>query len=309
VCVHGGVAKRPQQDALWEGAHVLVATPGRLLDLVGEGSCDLSEVTYLVLDEADRMLDMGFEKDIRQILEYLPPQRQTAMFSATWPAAIQKLSAQFLNDPIHVTVGACSDGLSSNQESTQIVEVIDDRARNDRLTALLKDYHHSRKNRILVFVLFKKEATRLEDYLLYQGWKVASIHSDKSQAARTKALQGFIDGTSPLLVATDVAARGLDIPQVEYVINYSFPLTIEDYIHRIGRTGRAGKTGISHTFFQHHDKHRAGELVNVLKETNQVIPEGLGQWGLAVKKKEPKLGRIEIVEPSAGHITFDSDDE
>jgi len=312
VCVYGGVGHEVQKKGLKNGAHVVVATPGRLLDFINSGDCELSEVGFLVLDEADRMLDMGFEKDIRQIIGYLPSSslRQTAMFSATWPTAIQKLAAEFLNSPIRVSIGTGSEGLSANGNVKQIVEVIQDRDRDDRLTALLKDYHNSRKNRILVFVLYKKEATRLETYLNKRGWKVGSIHSNKSQNQRTAALQAFKDGTYPLLVATDVAARGLDIPQVEYVINYSFPLTIEDYVHRIGRTGRAGAKGTSHTFFQSHDKLRAGELVNVLKENNQEVPEGLLKWGLTVKKKEPKLGKINLnLQNKEGHITFDSDDE
>jgi len=312
VCVYGGVSKEPQRKELKSGAHVVVATPGRLLDFMNDGDCILSEVSFLVLDEADRMLDMGFEKDIRKILDCIPDSklRQTAMFSATWPPSIQKMAAQFLNSPIRVTIGTGSEGLSANGNVKQIVEVIEDRSRDARLTTLLQEYHTSRKNRILVFVLYKKEAVRLESFLNNKGWKVGSIHSNKSQNQRIVALQSFKDGTNPLLVATDVASRGLDIPQVEYVINYSFPLTIEDYVHRIGRTGRAGAKGISHTFFQSHDKHHAGELVNVLKENKQDVPKDLLQWGLAVKKKEPKLGKINIVDtPKSGHITFDSDDE
>jgi len=312
VCLYGGVGKLAQVRKLRKGARVVVATPGRLLDLVQDGECDLSEVTYLVLDEADRMLDMGFEKEITQILGYLPPQnkRQTAMFSATWPTSIQKIAGQYLNSPIRVTIGTLSEGLSSNGNVTQIVEVIEDKKRNDRVITLLIEYHINRKNRVLIFVLYKKEAPRLENTLNKQGWKANSIHGDKSQFQRTTALNAFIDGSCPLLVATDVAARGLDIPQVEYVINYSFPLTIEDYVHRIGRTGRAGAKGISHTFFQSQDKHRAGELVHVLKEAKQEVPEGLLQWGLVIKKIEPKLGKIDMnTSSSTGHIIFDSDDE
>merc|ERR1711860_451834 len=154
----------------------------------------------------------------------------------------------------------------------QIVEVIDDRARGLRLNKLLKEYHASRKNRMLIFVLYKKEASRIEMSLTRSGWNCTSIHGDKSQEARTEAVENFKNGRVPLLVATDVAARGLDIPGVDFVINYSFPLTIEDYVHRIGRTGRAGKNGTSHTFFQTCDKLRAGELVKVLKDSNQEVP-------------------------------------
>jgi len=312
VCVYGGVSKLRQYNALNSGVHVVVATPGRLLDLMSDGSCDLSAVTYLVLDEADRMLDMGFEQDIRKILESLPSQnkRQTCMFSATWPSAIRKIASQFLNAPIRVIIGSASEGiLAANEKVEQIVEVIEDRARGKRLVALLQQYHSSRTNRVLVFVLYKKEAVQVELDLLKWGWNAVSIHANKSQRDRTAALQSFKDGSIPIMVATDVAARGLDIPQVEYVINYSFPLTVEDYVHRIGRTGRAGAKGISHTFFQMHDKHLAGSLVNVLKETSQTIPQCMLQFDMAIKKKEPKLGKIIMDEPKTGHITFDSDDD
>jgi ATP-dependent RNA helicase DBP3 len=267
------VSKKEQEDALKNGVHVIVATPGRVIDFLNCNVFDLSAVGFLVLDEADRMLDMGFEPEIKKILSYVPQERQTAMFSATWPPAIQKLAQQYLKSPISVTIGTTEGKLVANSNITQIVEVIEPNVRDTRLVNLLKDYHKSRTNRILIFVLYKKEAARLETWLNQRGWNSVSIHSDKSQKLRIEALNSFKSGKTPLLIATDVASRGLDIPQVEYVINYSFPLTIEDYVHRIGRTGRAGKTGISHTFFQTQaDKSHAGELVNVLKETNQKIP-------------------------------------
>jgi ATP-dependent RNA helicase DBP3 len=287
VCVYGGVAKGPQIQALRRGVEVVVATPGRLIDLMNDGLCDLSDVSYLVLDEADRMLDQGFERDIRRIISETHPQRQTALFSATWPDSVRELAHEFLNGPIKVTIG--SDDLAAGTRITQIVEVIDDRARTLKLNKLLKEYHSSRKNRILIFVLYKKEAARIEQSLQNSGWTCGSIHGDKSQEARTKALEDFRSGETPLLVATDVAARGLDIPDVDYVINYSFPLTIEDYVHRIGRTGRAGKTGTAYTFFQSCDKARAGELVKVLKDAGQEVPQEMDSFDLNIKKKEHKL--------------------
>lgn len=181
------------------------------------------------------------------------------------------------------------DSLSANKRVAQTVEVIEDRARDDRIKVLLEKYHGSRKNRVLVFALYKKEAARLEQMLSRNGWKCCSIHGDKSQDQRTAALQAFKDQSNPLLIATDVAARGLDIPDVECVINYTFPLTIEDYVHRIGRTGRAGKTGISHTFFQPGDKSHAGELQQVMKQAGQKVPEELMKFGSTIKKKEHKL--------------------
>merc|ERR1712212_1198615 len=287
VCVYGGVPKWTQKEALKKGVEVVVATPGRLIDLINEGCCNLGDVSYLVLDEADRMLDQGFERDIRKIIGMTHQSRQTALFSATWPDSVRELAHEFLTKPIKVTVG--SDDLAAGTRIQQIVEVIDDRARESRLLKLLKNYHASKKNRVLVFVLYKKEAARMESTLQRGGWICSSIHGDKPQEARIKAVEDFTSGKVPLLVATDVAARGLDIPDVDYVINYSFPLTIEDYVHRIGRTGRAGKSGIAHTFFQQGDKARAGELVKVLKDANQDVPTEMHSFDLNIKKKEHKL--------------------
>jgi len=309
VCVYGGVAKGPQIQAIKRGVEVIVATPGRLIDLMNDNLCDLSQVSYLVLDEADRMLDQGFEQDIRQIIGQTHPQRQTALFSATWPDSVRELAHEFLSQPIKVTIG--SDDLAAGTTITQIVEVIDDNARLGKLNQLLKNYHKSRKNRILIFVLYKKEAARIEESLQRSGWNATSIHGDKSQVARTEAIENFRSGDIPLLVATDVAARGLDIPDVDYVINYSFPLTIEDYVHRIGRTGRAGKTGTAYTFFQSCDKARAGELVKVLKDAGQEVPEAMNSFDLNIKKKEHKLygafGPKDYGKPmkQATKITFD----
>ncbi|RLN91565.1 hypothetical protein BBJ28_00007933 [Nothophytophthora sp. Chile5] len=311
VCIYGGVPKYSQKKALQDGVHVVVATPGRLKDLVEERSCNLSKVTFVVLDEADRMLDEGFEKDIRRIIGGTHPERQIAMFSATWPQSIQKLAHEFLNDPVKVTIG--SDELAASQNVTQIVEVVEDRARDARVHTLLQNYHSSRKNLILLFVLYKKEADRVERMLHQRGWTCAAIHGDRSQQQRSEAVEQFKSGKIPLLIATDVAARGLDIPGVEYVLNYSFPLTIEDYVHRIGRTGRGGKKGIAHTFFTANDKPRAGELVNLLREGNQEVPDDLTKFGTHVKKKEHKLygafAKNIDASKKATKITFDSDDE
>ncbi|KAG1677726.1 hypothetical protein FOA52_001038 [Chlamydomonas sp. UWO 241] len=286
VCVYGGVPKRDQQIALREGVEFVVGTPGRLEDLMNEGSCRLNQVTYLVLDEADRMLDLGFEPHIRAICSTVRTDRQTLMFSATWPSAVQKLAANFMaSAAIKVNVG--SQDLAASHSIAQTVEVIDPFARNERLLQLLNEHHKSRKNRIIIFVLYKKEAPQVEQLLSRKGWTCGSIHGDISQNQRTAAVEAFKAGTIPLLIATDVAARGLDIPDVEVVINYSFPLTTEDYVHRIGRTGRAGKTGIAHTFFcAGQDKPRAGELINVLREAGQDVPKELLAFGTTVKKKE-----------------------
>src|SRR5581483_7235474 len=177
------------------------------------------------------MLDKGFENEIRKIIIKTRRDRQTVMFSATWPESVRKLANDFLNNPIKVTIG--SSELSANNNVTQIIEVIDNPMDKDRCLLNLLEQYHVKKNRVLVFVLYKKEVPRVENLLANKGYEVQSIHGDKSQFQRMKALRAFKDGFYPLLIATDVAARGLDIPNVEYVINYTFPLTIEDYVHRI----------------------------------------------------------------------------
>ncbi|KAJ9549751.1 hypothetical protein OSB04_022294 [Centaurea solstitialis] len=313
VCVYGGTSKGPQISALKSGVDIVVGTPGRLKDLIEMGVCQLQEVSFVILDEADRMLDMGFEPEVRSILSKTSTVRQVVMFSATWPLPVHQLAQEFMDpNPVKVVVG--SEDLAANHDVMQIVEVLEDRARDERLVTLLEKYHKSRRNRVLVFVLYKKEASRVESMLQRRGWKVVSISGDKQQRARTEALALFKDGSSPLLIATDVAARGLDIPDVEVVINYSFPLTTEDYVHRIGRTGRAGKKGVAHTFFMKENKALAGELINVLREAGQNVPTNLLNFGTHVKKKESKLYGAHFKEisadaPKATKIKFDSDDE
>jgi len=303
LVLYGGVPKYTQTNELKKGnIDCLVATPGRLKDLINQGSCDVSKIQYLILDEADRMLDMGFEEDVKYIISNCMPKedgRQTAMFSATWPAAIQAIAMNYMVDPIRLYVGFegivgsngennIDDSLSANKRVTQTIEVIEDRARENRLRNILRQ-HQTKKQRILIFALYKKEAERLEYSLKRDGFDVCSIHGNKHQAARTQALSDFKDGSCQLMVATDVAARGLDIPDVELVVNYTFPLTIEDYVHRIGRTGRAGKSGLSITFFQPSDKSHAGELQQVMKQAGQTPPEALMKFGSTIKKKEHKL--------------------
>ncbi|KAJ7630381.1 DEAD-domain-containing protein [Roridomyces roridus] len=303
VAVFGGVAKDPQVRMLRNmnkeknglTTRVVVGTPGRILDLVQEGACDLSGVNYLVLDEADRMLDKGFENDIRNIISNTKQgtERQTMMFSATWPEAVRRLASTFLQNPVRVTVG--SDDLTANSRVEQIVEVFDDeRSKDRRLLGHLRSLGHKKTTktgaeeaRILVFALYKKEASRVEQRLRQDGYSVGALHGDMSQTARMDALEQFKNGTTGLLVATDVAARGLDIPNVGTVINYTFPLTIEDYIHRIGRTGRGGKSGQSITFFtgEKHEKALAGEFQRVLRESGFEC-EGLKKFPMTIKKKE-----------------------
>ncbi|KAF4450628.1 ATP-dependent RNA helicase DBP3 [Fusarium austroafricanum] len=296
VCLYGGASKDDQRNLLWKGADIIVATPGRLKDFMSDGTVDLSQSAFVVLDEADRMLDKGFEEDIKQILGACPPRekRQTLMFTATWPQSVQSLASTFMVSPVKITIGSggkeTAGGaveLQANTRITQRVEVVEPRDKEFRLLQLLKEHQQgSKKNdRILVFCLYKKEATRVENFLSRKGIRVGGIHGDLRQEQRTRSLEAFKSGATPVLVATDVAARGLDIPEVKLVINVTFPLTIEDYVHRIGRTGRAGKTGEAITFFTVEDKSHSGSLVNILRGANQPVPEDLLKFGTTVKKK------------------------
>ncbi|TIA91933.1 hypothetical protein E3P99_00795 [Wallemia hederae] len=310
ICLYGGVSKEEQKRTIKKNKpRVIVGTPGRLLDLVNDGGLDLSNVKYLVLDEADRMLDQGFEKDITAIIGNTPSTRQTAMFSATWPQSVRALAATFMRDPVRVTVG--SEELTANKRVDQVIETLDNpRMKEQRLNAHLKSIRKEMgKARVLVFALYKKEASRIENTLRRGGHAVGSIHGDLSQQQRMKALADFKDGSVPLLVATDVAARGLDIPNVEVVINVTFPLTIEDYVHRIGRTGRGGAYGKSITFFTDEDKSHAGELMKVLREGGYEIPEGLKKYPAVIKKKESSSygAHFREIDPAAKpkKITFD----
>jgi ATP-dependent RNA helicase DBP3 len=262
VCVYGGVPKDEQRKAL-KTADIVVATPGRLNDLINEGCADLSKAKYVVLDEADRMLDKGFEEEIRKIINTTPAigKRQTLMFTATWPESVRALAATFMRDPVKIAIGDNPTGdLRANARIVQKVEVVDPRGKEWRVIQLLKQYQSGsqKDDRILVFCLYKKEATRVEGFIRQKGFRVAGIHGDLSQEQRTRSLDAFKKGQTPVLVATDVAARGLDIPAVKLVVNCTFPLTVEDYVHRIGRTGRAGKEGLAITLFTEHDKAQSG---------------------------------------------------
>lgn len=287
VAIYGGVLKEDQKRQL-KNANVVVATPGRLLDLLNDAALTLDLVDYLVLDEADRMLEKGFEQDIKSIIGQCKPKldRQTLMFTATWPKEVRELAATFMNTPVKVSIGD-RDELSANKRITQIVEVIEPYDKEQKLLQLLKKYQSGAhaNDKVLIFALYKKEATRVEALLQRNRYSVAAIHGDLSQQQRTQALNAFKLGERSLLLATDVAARGLDIPNVKTVINLTFPLTVEDYVHRIGRTGRAGQTGTAHTLFTEHEKHLSGALMNILRGANQPVPDELLKFGGHTKKK------------------------
>jgi len=237
--VFGGVSINPQISQLRRGVDILIATPGRLLDHAGQGTVDLSTLEVLVLDEADRMLDMGFIHDVKRVLKLLPPkeQRQSLLFSATFSAEIKKLAASILTDPQLVEVAPQNATADRIQQQVYKVDKV---RKRELLSKLISDESWSQ---VLVFTRTKHGANRLAEQLGKDGHSAAAIHGNKSQGARTKALAGFKAGQIKVLVATDIAARGLDIDQLPNVVNYELPNVAEDYVHRIGRTARAGMSG------------------------------------------------------------------
>eukprot|EP01012_Entosiphon_sulcatum_P043321 TRINITY_DN575_c0_g1_i1.p1 TRINITY_DN575_c0_g1~~TRINITY_DN575_c0_g1_i1.p1 ORF type:complete len:642 (-),score=73.72 TRINITY_DN575_c0_g1_i1:363-2288(-) len=269
VVVYGGAEVKSQLQQLDRGCDILVATPGRLQDLMERGRISLGLVSFLVLDEADRMLDMGFEKQIRHIvcesdMPY-PPQRQTLMYSATFPKAIQQLASEFLLNYLFLTVGRVG---STTEFITQRLEWVEERDKRQFLLSLLSQ----QQGLTLVFVETKREADTLENFLASQGLPATSIHGDRTQKEREDALRSFKTGRTPYLVATDVASRGLDIPNVAHVIQYDLTTNKEDYVHRIGRTGRAGNTGLATAFFNEKNRGIATDLLELLREHNQEVP-------------------------------------
>ncbi len=235
--VFGGVGKGPQVTALRRGVDVLVATPGRLLDLMGDGEVDLSQVEMYVLDEADRMLDMGFIPDVRRITNALPNQRQTLLFSATQPREIRELASRLLYEPVEVAVDPISSTVEPVSQSVYFVD-------GPRKLALLLTLLESEQiARALVFTRTKRRADRLARSLSHEGVEAAAIHGDKSQSIRVRTLESFKRGRTRVLVATDVAARGIHVEDIDTVINFDIPNEPETYVHRVGRTGRAGASG------------------------------------------------------------------
>ncbi|CAL9075270.1 unnamed protein product [Musa acuminata var. zebrina] len=279
---------------LERGVDILVATPGRLVDLLERARVSLQSIRYLALDEADRMLDMGFEPQIRRIVEQMDMpargQRQTMLFSATFPSEIQRLASDFLSNYIFLAVGRVG---SSTDLIVQRVEFVLDSDKRSHLMDLLHAQRvngaHGKQALTLVFVETKKGADSLEHWLCMNEFPATTIHGDRTQQAsesiidqmfyeRERALRSFKSGTTPILVATDVAARGLDIPHVAHVINFDLPNDIDDYVHRIGRTGRAGKSGLATAFFNENNSSLARSLAELMQEANQEVPQWLSRY-------------------------------
>ncbi|PWN93460.1 DEAD-domain-containing protein [Acaromyces ingoldii] len=272
--VYGGADIGQQLRQIERGCDLLSATPGRLVDLIERGRISLANVRFLVLDEADRMLDMGFEPQIRRIVEGedMPGvmDRQTLMFSATFPRDIQLLAKDFLKEYVFLSVGRVG---STSENITQKIEYVEDEEKRSVLLDVLQSMPTG--GLTLIFVETKRMADMLSDFLLRSNIGATSIHGDRTQRERERALELFRTGKTPIMVATAVAARGLDIPNVTHVVNYDLPSDIDDYVHRIGRTGRAGNTGHSTAFFNRGNRNIVRDLCDLLKEANQEVPSWL----------------------------------
>ena len=260
---YGGVSIRPQYDEAEQGLDILVATPGRLIDHLHQQTIDLSQLEVLVLDEADRMLDMGFIVDIKRIMAKLPAQRQTLLFSATYSKEIKLLADELLNKPVLIEVATAN---ATADRVTQQVYLVDRHRKRELISHMIGMQNWPQ---VLIFVRTKHGADRLAKQLQKDGLTTAAIHGDKAQGARQRALDEFKQGKVRILVATDIAARGLDISELPYVVNYDLPQVAEDYVHRIGRTGRAGLSGVAVTLV---GPDELGALQDIEKLTQQVLP-------------------------------------
>ena len=238
VTVYGGVGVHPQVEKLRRGTEIVVACPGRLLDHIGQGTIDLSKLEVLVLDEADHMFDMGFLPDIKKILKHIPQKRQTLLFSATMPKEIRHLANDVLKDPVTLDVGSTLPAVTVSHALYPVAQHL-------KTPLLLDLLHKTDTESVLIFTRTKHRAKRLAEQLVKAGYKTASLQGNLSQQRRQAAMTGFRDGTFQILVATDIAARGIDVPGVAQVINYDLPATYEDYVHRVGRTARAQATGLA----------------------------------------------------------------
>ncbi|KAJ6945049.1 DEAD-box ATP-dependent RNA helicase 37-like [Populus alba x Populus x berolinensis] len=283
VVAYGGAPILQQLRELERGVDILVATPGRLVDLLERARVSLQMIKYLALDEADRMLDMGFEPQIRKIVEQMdmppPGSRQTMLFSATFPKEIQRLASDFLASYVFLAVGRVGSSTDLIAQRVEFVQESDKRSHlMDLLYAQRANGVQGKQALTLVFVETKKGADSLEHWLCINNFPATSIHGDRSQQEREQALRSFKSGNTPILVATDVAARGLDIPRVAHVVNFDLPNDIDDYVHRIGRTGRAGKSGLATAFFNEGNASMARPLSELMQEANQEVPAWLSRY-------------------------------
>ena len=265
--VYGGASQKPQVKAMAPGVDILIATPGRLLDLMNQGHIKLHDVEFFVLDEADRMLDMGFIRDIRKIVAELPAKRQTVLFSATMPKTVEGLAQSILKNPDRVDVAPAA---TTAEKVDQYVLKVPKNAKRKLLAYVLKD---EKIKKVIIFTRTKHGANRVSKYLDQMGITSSAIHGNKSQNARQKALNEFKDGEIRALVATDVAARGIDVDDITHVINYDLPNESESYVHRIGRTARAGATGISLSFCDHEERAYLKDIERLIRQSIPVMED------------------------------------
>ena len=278
--IFGGVGQNPQVKALQHGVDIVVATPGRLLDLMNQGFVNLSHVEILILDEADQMFDMGFIHDLRRIVARVPRERQTLLFSATMPPPIREMAQQWLRNPVSVQVAPQSTTADRVEQS---VYFVDRRHKPQLLAQCLREHGVFRT---LVFTRTKHGADKLVKHLIAEGIRSAAIHGNKSQNARRRALDDFKSGKLPVLVATDIAARGLDIDGVSHVFNYDLPMTPEIYVHRIGRTARAGADGIAITFCDAEERSMLREIERITRQRVPVAKSELTFASPATEQRE-----------------------
>lgn len=291
ACCFGGASKMVQVQALNRGCQLVIGTPGRLIDLLQGGELSLKQCSYLVLDEADRMLDMGFEPQIRQIINQTRPDRQTLMFSATWPKEVRNLAEDFLNEYVQVNVGSLE--LSANHNIKQIIKICTEATKNEQLQEIIDTIYKESKpddRKMLIFTNTKRTADKVAYGLERAGIRAESIHSDKSQFQRESILSDFRNGRIEVMVATEVAARGLDVNNIKYVINYDYPMNSADYIHRIGRTGRSGNTGTAYSLLTNENGSQVRDLIEVMREANQEIDPELLQLAQQPNRSGGNMG-------------------
>ncbi|KAH9496830.1 putative ATP-dependent RNA helicase ddx43 [Bulinus truncatus] len=271
ICVYGGGDRREQKNKLLKGVEIVVATPGRLNDFVDCGVIDVQHVTYLVMDEADRMLDLGFEIEIKKVMLDIRPDRQTVMTSATWPPGVQRLADQYMTNPYKVFVGTLD--LAAVHSVKQYVEIVEETEKKSLLLDFIEQMQENDK--AIVFVGKKIVADDVSSDLAMNDIICQCIHGNREQCDRETALEEFRSGAVRILVATDVASRGLDVKDITHVVNYDFPSHIEEYVHRVGRTGRAGRSGTAITFVTRNDWKSAQHLIDILTEAGQDVPDEL----------------------------------
>ena len=299
ACAYGGAPKRDQLQAINSGISVLVATPGRLNDFLESNQVSLSSVFYLVLDEADRMLDMGFEPQIRTIIRCLPRKRQTLMFSATWPEEVRRLANDFLYQPVHIRLGGVETGLQANESIQQhLIFLNSGEDKDEELIKLIKSRFYQNRDLVLIFVARKNTCDFLTNILNRVGIPASAMHGDRDQNYRERTLAAFRDGSRPVMVATDLASRGIDVRGISAVINYDLANSTEDYVHRIGRTGRAGMPGESFTFLtrSNDDIWKAIGIVEVMAKTGQYPPPAVQNMINQVKMRQEQNKERRAVE-------------